>query len=240
MLRDLFSQNDEGWLQDVALLEKLVTEKLAAEAETIKAEGWKWIEVAPDFPYGHTADLRRVMGEPEPLSDEEHTRREALRSEFEEIEQRYFQESDGDLPEEVDRRLAEIEAALDAFENRPVIYDAQEVARAGAFVSIDGAGRLKVERSYVRPKDEAPAEPGSDGQDTDGFIRDHVEIVHVGRNGEARQIDPAAALSGNGAQADDAEAEEDGLKPLSERLVMELTAHRTLALRDGSSKGRCC
>src|SRR5690606_34444459 len=85
VLRDLFSQNDEGWLQDVALLERLVTEKLAAEAETIKAEGWKWIEVAPDFPYGHTAGLRRVMGETEPLSDEEHARREALRSELEEI-----------------------------------------------------------------------------------------------------------------------------------------------------------
>ena len=30
----------------------------------------------------------------------------------------------------------------------------------------------------------------------------------------------------------DAETEDDGLKPLSDRLVMELTAHRTLALRD--------
>lgn len=76
MLRDLFSQNDEGWLQDVALLEELATEKLAAEA--VKAEGWKWIEAAPGFPHGHTAGLRRVMGETEPLSDEEHARREAL------------------------------------------------------------------------------------------------------------------------------------------------------------------
>lgn len=67
VLRDLFSQNDEGWLQDVALLEKLVTEKLTAEAEAIKAEGWNWIEVAPDFPYGHTAGLRRVMLEALPI-----------------------------------------------------------------------------------------------------------------------------------------------------------------------------
>lgn len=232
VLRDLFSQNDDGWLQDVALLEELVTEKLAVEAETVKAEGWKWIEVAPDFPYGHTAGLRRVMGETELLSDEEYARREALRSEFEEIEQRYFQENDEDLPEEVDRRLTEIEAELDAFENRPISYDPDEVTRAGAFVSIDGDGRLKTERGYVRPEDEAPVETGSDGQNTDAFIRDHVEIVHVGRNGEKGQVDPAAALSSNGAEADDAEAEENSLKPLSERLVMELTAHRTLALRD--------
>ena len=228
VLRDLFSQNDEGWLEDVALLERLVAEKLAAEAEAIKAEGWKWIEVAPDFPYGHTAGLRRVMGETQSLSDEEHARREALRSEFEEIEQRYFQESDEDLPEEIDQRLAEIEAELDAFENRPVRYDPGDVARAGAFVSIDGDGCLKVERGYVHPKDEAPAadDDGDGGRatgDIDAASPDSADGAHV-----APDQAPATASS-SGAEAD---AEEDGLKPLSDRLVMELTAHRTLGLRD--------
>ena len=154
VLRDLFSQNDDGWLQDVALLERLVTAKLTGEAETIKAEGWRWVQIAQDFPYGHTGDLRRVMGEMQPLSDEEQAKREALRDEMAEIEERYSG-TDEDLPEEIDRRLAEIEAALDAFESQPVIYDPTEVARAGVFVSIDGDGRLKVERGYVRPEDEA-------------------------------------------------------------------------------------
>lgn len=228
VLRDLFSQNDEGWLQDVALLEELVTEKLAAEAETVKAEGWKWIEVAPDFPYGHTAGLRRVMGETELLSDEEYARREALRSEFEEIEQRYFQENDEDLPEEVDRRLTEIEAELDAFENRPISYDPDEVARAGAFVSIDGDGRLKTERGYVRPEDEAPvADDRGDASeakgDVDAAAPSPVEGVQL-----APGEDPTNACSSDA----DVDGEENDLKPLSERLVMELTAHRTLALRD--------
>ncbi len=228
VLRDLFSQNDEGWLQDVALLERLVTEKLAAEAETIKAEGWKWIEVAPDFPYGHTAGLRRVTGEMEPLSDDEHARREALRSEFEEIEQRYFQESDEDLPEEVDRRLAEIEAELDAFEERSVRYDPVEVARAGAFVSIDGDGRLKIERGYVRPEDEAPiADDGGDAGEARGDV-DAASPGSVEGAQFASSQDPTNTSPSNA----DADGEEDGLKPLSERLVMELTAHRTLALRD--------
>ena len=227
VLRDLFSQNDDGWLQDVALLERLVTAKLTGEAETIKAEGWRWVQIAQDFPYGHTGDLRRVMGEMQPLSDEEHAKREALRDEMAEIEERYFQESDEDLPEEIDRRLAEIEAALDAFESQPVIYDPAEIARAGVFVSIDSDGRLKVERGYVRPEDEAQNE--ADGDAADAFVRDHVEIVHVDADGETRQVDPVTALSGNGHPA---EEEEDGIKPLSDRLVMELTAHRTLALRD--------
>jgi ParB family chromosome partitioning protein len=46
ILRDLFEPDDGGWLQDVPLLDRLVTEKLKVEAEIIATEGWKWIEVA--------------------------------------------------------------------------------------------------------------------------------------------------------------------------------------------------
>src|SRR5258706_9966191 len=51
--RDLFERDDGGWLQDPALLDRLVVEKLKAEGETLRAEGWKWISAATDFPYGH-------------------------------------------------------------------------------------------------------------------------------------------------------------------------------------------
>ena len=37
----------------------------------LRAEGWKWIAVACDFPYGHTAGLRRLTGETVELTDEE-------------------------------------------------------------------------------------------------------------------------------------------------------------------------
>ena len=43
VMRDLFEHDDGGWLQDPALLDRLVIEKLQAEAETLRAEGWKWI-----------------------------------------------------------------------------------------------------------------------------------------------------------------------------------------------------
>ena len=59
VLRDLFQTDDGGWLRDAALLETMVTEKLNEEAEAIRAEGWHWIEVGTDFPYGHTYDPRR-------------------------------------------------------------------------------------------------------------------------------------------------------------------------------------
>lgn len=50
VLHDLFEHDDGGWLQDVALLDRLVTEKLKQDAEVIAAEGWKWISLAVEFP----------------------------------------------------------------------------------------------------------------------------------------------------------------------------------------------
>ena len=166
VLRDLFQSDDGGWLEDIALLDGLVAEKLKAEAETIAAEGWKWIEVAIDFPYGHTHGLRELEG----VADRSHQRgagddRRAERR----IRQAGGAEYDGadELPDEVDERLGEIEAALAAFDDRPVTYDPADIARAGVFVSIDAEGALSVDRGYVRPEDEAPVgEPEQDG-DTD-------------------------------------------------------------------------
>ncbi|MDO5758699.1 MAG: hypothetical protein Q4P24_14665 [Rhodobacterales bacterium] len=46
MLHDLFQGDDGDWLDDPALLDRLVSEKLQTEAEAIATEGWKWIEVS--------------------------------------------------------------------------------------------------------------------------------------------------------------------------------------------------
>jgi len=50
VLRDLFEHDDGGWLQDVALLDRLVivTEKLTAEAETIMDLGGRWFSIRPN------------------------------------------------------------------------------------------------------------------------------------------------------------------------------------------------
>ena len=64
MLHDLFQGADGGWLEDPDLLDRLVTEKLQAEAETVAVEGWKWIEVALDLAYGYSHGLRSLSGDP--------------------------------------------------------------------------------------------------------------------------------------------------------------------------------
>ena len=159
VLRDLFEDDGGGWLQDVALLDRLATEKLAAEAQNVATEGWKWIEVAVDFRYGHANHLRRLHGGHVELSAEEQATFDALTAEYAKLESEY--EGADELPDDVDARLGEIETALAAFDNRPLRYDPAEIARAGVFVSIDADGTLAVDRGYVRPQDEPS--PGTDG-----------------------------------------------------------------------------
>jgi ParB family chromosome partitioning protein len=218
--RDLFQSDDGGWLQDPALLDRLVAEKLKTEAETIAAEGWKWIEVAVSFPYGHDNGLRELAGETVELNDDERATREALRSEYDRLEAEYSEADE--LPDEIDQRLGEIEQALDAFEQRPVIYDPADIARAGVFVSIDGDGSLLVERGYVRPGDEAPAEPAGDENEASTSDLSDPAALSVQR----------AVITIGGHTTDPEEDEDDGIKPLPERLVVELTASRTVALRN--------
>ena len=218
ILHDLFQGDDGGWLQDVALVDRLVAEKLEREAEAIRAEGWKWIEIAPEFAYGHTYGLRQLRGEEIPLTAEEEATRDALQAEYDQFEETYAEADE--LPEEVDQRLAEIETALAAFEERPVRFDSAEIARAGAFVSIDGSGNLRVERGYVRPEDEAPVEP-------EAGRRQRTRCPCGNRRRVDPDIDCVQTEPASAAEPD----EDEGLKPIPDRLMTELTAHRTLALR---------
>jgi len=221
VMRDLFQHDDGGWLQDPALLDRLATEKLQAEAETLRSDGWKWIAIATDFPYGHASGLRRLAGETVDLTEEERASLADLRAQYETLEEQYSQADE--MPDDVEQHLGELEAAIAAFEDRPMHYDPAEVAHAGIFISINGEGALRVERGFVRPEDEAPVEPVPS---IDG------ETPHTTEPGTIVQ---RAVITVGGAPIGaepDMPEEDETIRPLSDRLVTELTAHRTLALRD--------
>jgi len=220
VLRDLFDEDDGGWLQDPVLLDRLVADKLKTSAEPVATEGWKWISVALSFPYGHDSGMRRLSGSIVDLSEEEDANRESLRAEMESLEEQY---ADADeLPDDVDQRLGEIEAALRAFEDRPTIFDSAEIARAGVFISVRDDGTLLIERGFVRSEDEAPVQEGGDDTNSDQLAApSSVEAP-------TRTIITIGGVPPN----EEAEEEEDGIKPLPDRLVSELTAHRTLALQE--------
>lgn len=215
VMRDLFSSDDDGWLQNPALVEQLVGEKLTSVAQEIGAEGWKWVEAAIDLPYGCERGKRRITGTTVPLTDEEQSRLDALVEEYDAIGEEYRDGSD--LPDEIDARLTEIDAEMTPLTCRPTIYEPDELARAGVFVSLAHDGRLRIDRGYVRPEDE----PVSEGD------------AALGETGGTDAADrPMVTVGGQVQDASVGEDEDDAIRPLPDRLVSELTAERTLALRD--------
>ena len=227
IMRDLFEADDGGWLQGPAILDRLVMEKLHAAAEDIRAEGWKWVETALSFPWGHTRQFAEIDGTEVLLADEETVRLEALRVEQETIEAEYAQADE--YPDEVDARLGEIERAILALEERPLAFDPADMARAGVFVSLDSDGTLQVERGFVLPEDMS-AEP-EETDDVDGSDEyDHP--TYEGRDERIADYGSDEGGVGDSIAPDVESEEEDGIKPLPDRLLTELTAWRTLALRD--------
>ena len=189
LTRDLFENDRGGWLQDPALLDRLVQDKLKQEAEALSAEGWKWIAVAVDFPYGHTNGLRQLEGQTVDMSEEDTARRSALQAEFDALEAEHAEADE--LPDEVDQRLGELETEIEALDNRPIRFDPAEIARAGVFVSLNRDGRLDIERGYVRPEDEATADhdradQGRGNPVHDGPVTDAPRFRHHGNRPRQR------------------------------------------------------
>ncbi|MCP2138639.1 ParB family chromosome partitioning protein [Rhizobium sp. SLBN-94] len=214
-MRDLFDQDQGGWLQDPALLEQLVMEKLKADAEAIRmSEGWKWVEVAFDFPYGHTSGLRRFYGEQAEMTEDELARYDATRAEYDKLDTEYAEADE--YSEATEQRLEELGSELDRLNDRPYVFDPQEVARGGVFISLGASGDLKIERGFVRPEDEPKDETDPSADDVDG-------VDHGG------DLAATGSVGGDDTQPHD---EDETIKPLPDRLVLDLTAARTIALRN--------
>ena len=228
VLRDLFESDDGGWLQDPALLDRLVAAKLEREAETVRAEGWKWVEVAPDFPYGHTYGLRRLSGKEVPLTKKETKARDALKAELDKLEKKYADAEE--IPEEVDARLGEIETALGEFEDRPVVYDASEIARAGVFISIGTDGSLARRARLCAARGRGAGGDSRKRGRRGGCGRD--QHGHGGTTQRRLGDLPCLRPRRLAILATESDEEDEGFRPLSDRLMTELTAHRTLALRE--------
>ncbi len=213
IIRDLFDEDDGGWLQDVPLLERLVAEKLSAEAAAVKAEGWRWVEVALDFPWNHERAYRPLKPIAPALTDAEETEFEALVAEFEELESTPEEE----LSDEARERLHCVRRLLTVYEDKAPVFDEAQKAMAGAFVSLRRDGSLAIERGYLRREDDQVAETarGGDGPDID--------------SAEFTSTSSATELQGGQLSAD---PNEDDADALPDRLMIELTAHRSLALRD--------
>lgn len=223
VMRDLFEQDQGGWLNDPALLEQLVFEKLKADAEALKAEeGWKWVDAGIDFPYGHTSGLRRFYGQQAAFTEEDLASYDAVKAEYEKLDAEYAEADD--YSEETETRLEELGNQVDAFDNRPYVFDPEEVKRGGAFISLSASGEAKVERGFVRSEDEPVVETDDDADGEHEADDDDKEITTPSAGGVSINGQPVAV-----AQEDE---DDDRIRPLADRVIEGLTAARTIAFRN--------
>jgi len=218
IIRDLFTEDPGGFYEDAALLDQLVIEKLEGIAAQVQeAEGWKWSDAHIDYPHGN--GMRRSYPQPVGLSEEDEAAYATAKDEYDRLTAEW-ESTDDDLPPDVDERLAELEAEIEGINAKRHAYDPDEIARGGVFVSLSHDGEARIERGFIRPEDEAPERDEAD----DGVrVNGDGEVIEDGEYDEdgnhVSELD-----------AEDEEAEEDG-KPLSDLLIRDLTAHRTLGLR---------
>ncbi|WP_050385837.1 ParB/RepB/Spo0J family partition protein [Bradyrhizobium pachyrhizi] len=189
--RDLFDDENGGYFADPALLDRLVLAKLEQEAQAVRAEGWSWMMVTPEFDLRASSGMRRVHpAEPE-LSAKAQRKLEKLAAEYDELAAVAEIET---MTEAMQTRIDQLEADMEALKGQPV-YDPADIAAGGAFVSLGFDGGVRVERGFIRKADEQSSERHAEGDAGEG-------------------------------------AERELSSALSEKLVAQLTAHRTAALRE--------
>jgi len=211
ILRDLFTEDGGGWFEDVGLLDRLVSEKLAGLVDEARArEGWKWAEAAGE--YAEVSALGRVYPVAVERSEADAAAIVALSEEYD----RLVAETDSaeTLPPDVDARLEEIDRALQAF-GPNFDYPVEVKARAGVMVLLGHDGLARFERGLVRPEDVvSDRAPDPDAPEIEG------EDEGSGTGGDA------------GGEGRREETEPDEGPGLSDRLLVDLTAHKTMGLRD--------
>jgi len=172
---DLFG--DEVFFEDSALFQRLAGEKLEAEAEKLRAEGWGWVEMDFDCDYSELHRHGRITPQPLDAPAELKAELEAAEAEVERLDTLLDEAygSDDDNQDEIDRldaekdaadeKVSEIEERLEAF----IDFDPEQKQLAGCFVSINGRGEALIEKGLVKPESKravanltANGEPGDD------------------------------------------------------------------------------
>jgi ParB family chromosome partitioning protein len=207
ILRDLFTEDGGGYFADAGLLDRLVRDKLDSIAAEVLAEGWKWAEAMPDFPHAH--GLRRIYPQAVALPPEDQARLDALTAEAEALSAEY---DGGEFPEDVAPHWEALSAEIDQLSARRYDFLPEERSRAGVFVSLGHDGQARIERGLLRPEDEPLPEPVAED-----LPQDDIEAL------PSDDALPPVQPLGEDDEADNT--------PLSDKLVAELSAQRTMGLR---------
>jgi ParB family transcriptional regulator, chromosome partitioning protein len=170
--RDLFSGDEDGFMDDAALVRRLAIKKLEAKAEELRPH-WAWVRPMLDPDYGFTAEYGRVRRKPAEFPP-------AVAAELQQIDDRLAALealpedawTDGLMSEaeELETRRDELIETTEA----EAVYAEEDRARAGCIVTIGDDGEYRfyeglVERAASAAKTRnAAGEAADDGNDALG------------------------------------------------------------------------
>lgn len=137
---DLFSENEEFFYEDAALVHELSLEKLEAHTEAFKSEGWKWVKYGFSYSDIRESVSTRIYPERQAFSDDD----QALYDELDHKRDSLARNSDEF--ESVSAQITELEQKYDYF-------DPEEMAFAGVFLSLDYRGDIVVQRGLILKDD---------------------------------------------------------------------------------------
>jgi ParB family chromosome partitioning protein len=223
--RDLFSQDEDGvFILDVPLLHRLVSEKLDRAAKTAQKEGWKWVEVHPEFDYQAKSKFHIRREELTPLPAKKQAELEALQKEYDELEDQWSNSDDAERPERLDEVGERIEK-LNA--GREKVWTAETQAIAGAVVHLDHSGKAEIVRGLVRPEDMPKKTGKSDATAPDGTDPGDGEDATVGRaEFSAGLIESLTAHKSAAIAARLLEFPDKGLAAVVYTMVLDVFEHR--------------
>jgi ParB family chromosome partitioning protein len=160
--RDLFADEDAGHIGDIELLHRLAQDKLEGTAETVRAEGWGWVEARVDVEYHELSAFGRAQKGLHAASGEEQAEVERLSAERDEADRKLealydADEHDDEQAEALEEELAKLDADLDRLREARECWTDEIRSAAGALVTVDRSGGLLVHRGLVKPGDRKAA-----------------------------------------------------------------------------------
>jgi ParB family chromosome partitioning protein len=156
--RDLFGQEDEGYMQDAELLESLALEKLNQAVEAIKGEGHAWAQCHTTFDHSDRAEFVRARTSSREPSAEEQAAMDALDAAMEALEAEYEgydedEDESGEIHAAIEEKHDAVQGKIEALHRSLEEPNADDLAIAGVIVTVDHAGKLRIERGLIRKED---------------------------------------------------------------------------------------
>lgn len=154
VIRDLFDP-DAAYFTDSQLLDRLVAEKLEAEAQFLQQEGWCWVETRAELDYEELAQFGHISPTEVALPRKEQKRLSSLCERHDTLVSELEERPDESAVAELDQIAAEI----DALSAKREQWNAEDKARSGVILCLDAQGGLRVIRGLLREQDARPSAP---------------------------------------------------------------------------------